>query len=81
MTALQSFGLFPQLPSELRELIWQAALPSTRIVTLEINPIESEDDDREQLLYEEDLHGKIVENEDTRSIPEKDMLVHRTCQV
>jgi hypothetical protein len=84
MRPLQSFELFPELPSEIRELIWQAALPSTRVVPIELHPIEPEDefDEREQLLYEEDLYGTNVENEDTRSVPEKDMrlLVHRTSQ-
>jgi hypothetical protein len=84
MKPLQSFKLIPELPSEIRELIWQAALPSTRVVPIELHPIEPEDefDEREQLLYEEDRHGKNVENEDTRSVSEKDMrlLVHRTSQ-
>lgn len=82
MTALQSLGLFSELPSELRELIWEAALPSSRLVRVKAHPIESEDEiyEREELLHQEDLYGKDTEDEDTRSIPEKDMrlLVHKT---
>lgn len=84
MASLQGFELFSQLPVELRELIWQAALPATRVVHLGAYPVEPDDKagEREQLLYEEDLYGKCVENEGTRSVPEKDirLLVHRTGQ-
>lgn len=44
-------------------------------------PIEPEDQfyEREDPLHREDLYGKETEDEDTRSIPEKDMrlLVHK----
>ena len=60
MTAIRSFGLFLELPSELRELIWKAALPSSRLVQVEAQPLEPEDDfyEREEMMYEEDLYGK-----------------------
>jgi hypothetical protein len=76
--------LFSELPSELRELIWKAALPSSRLVHVDAYPIEPEDQfyEREDLLYREDLYGQDTEDEDTRSIPEKDMrlLVHKICK-
>jgi hypothetical protein len=78
MTAVRSFGLFSELPSELLELIWKAELPSPRLVHvegLEAHPLESEDEfyEREEMMHEEDLYGKGEEEEDTRSFPEKDM--------
>jgi hypothetical protein len=75
MTVVRSFGLFSELPSELRELIWKRALPSPHLVHMEAHPLESEDEfyEREEMMHEEDLYGKGEEEEDTRSFPEKDM--------
>jgi hypothetical protein len=84
MTNLQNFELFPKLPSELRQQVWKAALPSYRVIYVRAHPLELEDDfwEREQMMYEEDLFGKDTENEDTRSVPEKDirLLVHKIGQ-
>jgi hypothetical protein len=82
MTTLQSFVLFPKLPLEVRDLIWEAALPPPRNVYVREEEFETEKEWSvlEEMQYEEDLCGK--NEEDTRSLAEKDMclLLHKTYQ-
>jgi hypothetical protein len=75
---VQSFPRFPQLPKEVRLMIWEMALPCLRIVSVEMRWLKKTHLEWEQ---EKEVSNKTAENtRDSETMPEASRATSHNCE-
>jgi hypothetical protein len=75
---VQSFSRFPQLPKEVRLMIWEMALPCPRIVSVEMRSLKKTHLEWER---EKEVSNKTAENtRDSETMPEASRATSHDCE-